>query len=400
MLKKLNIPAVIVLVIYPALLIGLGVNYFNNYPVGLTEAILAIVGYYGSNIAVGVGLHRWASHHSFKMNNKFLELIIVLMTAGTLQGPILAWASDHNKHHTFTDKEQDPHTPLKSKNRFLGFLWSHIGWMLVHEDYKQIDRVTMVKLGRNQMLKWQLKYYWELAIFMSLVVPAIVGFAVYGTMFGAYTGFLFIGLGRALQQQATFCVNSLCHFVGKKKYQHGTAGDIWWMALFLLGENWHNFHHAFPSDYRNGHKWYHFDVHKWIIYGLHKLGLITDLETTPEVRIGAKMKETREAFANECKEELSALQNKANQLTDHMAKKFAELESSSANMKQQARKSFLDMQESLKKLAEQIQAASEHPSRGIVKMVRSKLKATENKVYELCNKGLSIGTKMHNQKHS
>lgn len=382
MLKKLNIPALIVLIIYPALLIGLGINYFSNYSVGWTEALIAIAGYYGSNIAVGVGLHRAYSHHAFKVS-KPLELILVFMTAGTLQGPILAWASDHNLHHTYTDKERDPHSPLKSKNKFLGFLWSHIGWMLVHEDYKTIDRVTMVKLGRNENLKWQLKYYWELAIFMSTIVPAILGFIVYGTLFGAYTGFLFIGLGRALQQQATFCVNSMCHFIGRKKYYHGTAGDIWWMALFLLGENWHNFHHAFPSDYRNGHKWYHFDVHKWIIYGLYKLGLASDLESTAEVRISAKMKDTLEAFANDRKEELSALQNKANQLSDHIAKKFDELEASSVNLKQQVGKSFLDMQEYLRKLGEQIQKASEHPSSGIIKMVKAKLRDAEIKVSEL-----------------
>src|ERR1700677_5111354 len=199
MLSKLNIPAVIVLIFYPALLIGLGADYFTNYTVGWLEFFLAVLGYYGSNIAVGIGLHRGWSHHGYKMH-KILEVILVFMTAGTLQGPILAWASDHNKHHTYTDKEQDPHSPLKSSNRFLVLLWSHIGWMLVHEDYNQFDRATIVKLGRHEWLKWQLKYYWYLTVFMSLVVPGIVGFAIYGTLFGAYTGFLFIGLGRALQQ--------------------------------------------------------------------------------------------------------------------------------------------------------------------------------------------------------
>lgn len=390
MFKKLNIPAVIVLIIYPALLIGLGINYSSNYAAGWTEALLAISGYYAANISVGVWLHRYASHHAFKVTSKYLEIFMVFMTAFALQGPILGWASDHNKHHTYTDKEKDPHSPFRSKNRLLGLIWSHIGWMLVHEDYKQIDRVTMVKLGRNEMLKWQLKYYWELAIFMSLIVPAIIGFIVYGTLLGAYAGFLFIGLGRALQQQGTFCVNSLCHVVGKRLYQHGTARDIWWMGLFLLGENHHNYHHAFPSDYRNGHKWYHFDVHKWIIYGLYKLKLISDLEVTPEVRIIAKMQDTREAFANDRKEELSLLRNKANQLSDHIAKQFAELEASSANLKQQARKSFLDMQEYLKKLGEQIQKASEHPSASIIRVIRAKLRSAEEKVYDLCNHRLQI----------
>jgi len=384
MLKKLNIPAVIVLIVYPLALIALGIIYCNNYSVGWTHLGIAVLGYYGSNISVGIGFHRAWSHNSYKPG-KLLEIILVFMTAGTLQGPILAWASDHHKHHTFTDEEQDPHTPLKGSNRFFGFLWSHIGWMLFHEDNKQISRVTMVKLGRSAWIKWQMQYYWELAIFMNLVVPAVLGFLVGGTLFWAYTTFLFIGLGRALQQQATNCVNSLCHFVGKKEYQYGTAGDIWWMAPFLLGENWHNFHHAFPSDYRNGHKWYHFDVHKWIIYGLCKLGLASDLDITQEVRIKAKMNETAEAIKNNRKEELTLLQTKAQNLMELISKKFGNMETSSVNLKNQVQKSFLDLQESLKKLMEQAQAAAESPSEGIIKAIKSRLLAAENKVYELCN---------------
>lgn len=103
---------------------------------------------------------------------------------------------------------------------------------------------------------------------MNTIMPALVGYLI--------------------EQHATFSVNSLCHFVGSKKYYKGTTGDIWWMALFLLGENWHNFHHAFPLDYRNGVKWYYFDVHKWIINVMSKLGLAWNLEVTPEIRIQAK----------------------------------------------------------------------------------------------------------------
>ncbi len=262
--------------------------------------------------------------------------------------------------------------------------------MLFAEPLKQLDRVTLVKLGRNKLLKWQLKYYWELVFFMSLVVPAIIGYLVGGTLFWAYTGFLFIALGRALQQQATFCVNSLCHYVGKRKYQNGTAGDIWWMALFLLGENWHNFHHAFPSDYRNGHKWYHFDVHKWIIYALYKLGFAWDLDVTPEVRIAAKVKETSESVVNDRKEKLTMLQQKANELREHLAKKFSELESSSSGLKNQVQKSFIDMHASLTRLVEQIQVAYEHPSAMIVDRASEKLKVAEDKVYRICGQWLSL----------
>ena len=389
MVRALNKQAFTVLIVYPAILIGLGINYFMNYPVGLAELGIAALGYYGANIAIGVGMHRCYSHSSFK-SGKLFDFFMVFLTAGALQGPILAWCSDHYKHHTFTDQEQDPHTPLKGSNRFWGFLWAHMGWMLFHEDNKQIDRITIVKLGKNSMLRWQLKYYWEIAIFMSLIFPAILGYIVGGTMLCAYKWFLFIGLGRALQQQATCCVNSMCHYLGTHAYQKGTAGDIWWMAPFLLGENWHNFHHAFPSDYRNGHKWYQLDVHKWITYALAKLGLIWDLNATQEVRIKAKMKETKQSFLDEQKEQLGLLQNKADNLMEDLTKKFTELETSSINLKNQVQKSFLEVQSSLKKLVEQIQKASEQPSEGIVKMARGQLAALEDKIYKICNHWVAL----------
>ncbi|XVN43344.1 MAG: fatty acid desaturase [Candidatus Rickettsia vulgarisii] len=388
MLKNIDWRAFFVLVIYPFILLYLAIEYFSEYSIGLFEIGLLVAGYYGSNIAVGLGLHRLWSHNAFKTNS-FVEFILVVMSAGTLQGPVLSWASNHYKHHIFTDKDQDPHTPLKYDNKILGFLWAHIGWMIIGGSYKSIDRITMVKHGRNKILKWQLKYYWEISIFMNSLFPMLIGYLIGGTLISAYAGFLFIGCGRALQQHATFCVNSLCHFTGSKKYYKGTAGDIWWMALFLLGENWHNFHHAFPSDYRNGIKWYHFDVHKWIIYAMSKLGLAWNLECTDKVRIEAKMKETSAYLIEGRKQQLGLLQSKIDQLVEHIYLKLQELENSSISIKDQLYKSFLEIQESLKKQAEQLQSSiqlTEKSSEQLLKIAQKKLKDTEAAVYSLYNK--------------
>ncbi len=378
--KNINLPAFFTLIIYPIVLIALFIYYAANYQVGVTEITLIIISYYGANISVGVGLHRLWSHNAFKIN-KFVEFILVMLSAGTLQGPALSWASNHYKHHTYTDKEQDPHSPLKFENRIIGFFWSHIGWMLSGEgSYKSIDRLTMVKLGRNNLLKWQLKYYWQIAVFMNVILPMLIGYCIGGSLLSCYTAFLFIGIGRALQQQATFCVNSLCHFVGTKEYYKGTAGDIWWMALFLLGENWHNFHHAFPSDYRNGVKWYHFDVHKWIIFLMSKAGLVWDLDRTPEVRIQAKLNETNKYYVEWRKQQASVLQNKVDRLLEHLYVKLNELENSSISVKNQLKKSFTEAQESLNKIAEQLRALMQLPEKSsekILKIVAEKLDNTE-----------------------
>lgn len=292
MLRKLNKPAFLVLIVYPLFLLALLTYYAFHYSLTMQALILAIIGYYGSNIAVGIGLHRLWSHNSYKVH-PFVETILAIVSAATLQGPILAWASDHHRHHTFTDKERDPHSPKRFSNPVLGFLWSHIGWMLFEKTPKHIEKITLVKLGRNKIVKWQLDYYWWIAIIMNTLVPMFIGYCIEPSWQSVFTAYLFIGLGRALQQECTFFVNSACHFWGRRPYAKGTARDIWWLAMVLLGENWHNFHHAFPSDYRNGHKWYHFDVHKWIIAGLEKIGLAHNLDRTEKIRIAARVQDKR-----------------------------------------------------------------------------------------------------------
>ncbi len=355
MLSKLNFIGVFALILYPLLIVALVVNYVIDYQFGWFELILTLVGYYMANISVGVGLHRLWSHDTYKAN-KYVEFVLAILTAGTLQGPALSWASNHYRHHTFTDTENDPHTPLKYKSRLMGFLWSHIGWMLVGEgSYKSIDKLTMVKLGRNKVLRWQLQYYWQIAIAMNTVVPALVGYIAGGTLLAAYAGFLFIGLARAIQQQVTFFVNSLCHFVGTQKYTDGTSRDIWWLAILLLGENWHNFHHAFPSDYRNGARWYQFDVHKWIIYAMSKLGLAWDLKRTAPVRVEARMAQTIELFTKLKQEQLQLLQDKITELSLACQHKFKELEHHSAKAKKKFLTTLTKTQERLNNIKSQLQ---------------------------------------------
>jgi stearoyl-CoA desaturase (delta-9 desaturase) len=388
MFKKLDFPAVIALIFLPLTLIILGTLYLIDYQLGWLEVLLFVSGYYISNITVGVGLHRLWSHDTYK-TNKYVELILAAFAAGTLQGPALSWASNHFKHHTFTDTEKDPHTPLKYENRIKGFFWSHMGWMLAgNGSYKSIDRITMVKLGRNKILRWQLKHYWLLAIAMNTVIPAMVGYIFGGTVLAAYAGFLFIGLGRALQQQVTFFVNSLCHFVGQQPYTKGTSGDVWWLAILLLGENWHNFHHAFPSDYRNGAKWYQTDVHKWIIYLMSKCGLAWDLKRTAKVRVDAKISQTIDQINNLRKEKLEAMQLKVDELVTLYQEKKLELETSSLGVKSKVNKSFTKLQDNLNSLGSQLNTHLrnfDNSSDEIIKIISKKVRKAElsmQKIYQ------------------
>lgn len=321
---KINWITTSVLVFYPVLLLGFVGIYLYTYGAGWAELIMAMLGYYVANISVGLGFHRLWSHSSYK-THKWIELILALTTAGTLQGPVLAWASDHQRHHAYADTENDPHTPLKFKdNVFKGLFWSHIGWMLVGESsYKHLDRATLKRLGSNKILLWQLKYYWQLATAMNTVVPFLIGYFFGGTIQAGIAGYLFIGLGRALQQQMTFCVNSLCHFIGSSKYANDSSRDIWWLFFLLLGENWHNFHHAFARDYRNGWKWYQLDVHKWLIYAMGKLGLAWDLVSTPIERIKAKQNETEHKIYTGFKTRLEMIEKAAHRIAETANEKLA-----------------------------------------------------------------------------
>ena len=388
MIKNINFTAFSALVIYPAILIALFINYVLDHQLGWFEAILFISGYYISNISVGVGLHRLWSHDSYKIN-KIAEFILILLSAGTLQGPALSWASNHFKHHAYTDTDQDPHNSLKYKSRIMSFWWSHMGWMLIGEgSYKSIDKITMVKLGKNKLLRWQLKYYWQLAVLMNTAVPALLGYIVGGTAEAAFAGYLFIGLGRAVQQQITFFVNSACHFAGTQKYTKGTSGDVWWLALFLLGENWHNFHHAFPSDYRNGARWYQLDIHKWIIYLMSKCGLAWDLKRTAEVRIESKMAQTMEQYVQERKEKLETTKKKVEELRALCQQNFLVLENASIVSGDKLTKALTNTQEKLNNLKSQIQDQIKHfenSSEKMIEKINKKVKEIEqslNKLYQ------------------
>lgn len=351
---KLDLLVFAVLVLYPLYLLGLGIWYGMTYGIGLFEMVLFAVTHYLANISIGVGLHRCWSHGAYKLN-KFVEFPLALLSAGTLQGPALVWCSDHYKHHSFTDKDGDPHSPLKYKNPWKGFFWSHLGWMLYGAKHKHIDKITLAKLGRNKILRWQMKYYWQIAVAMNAVFPPIIGYFAGGmTLKGALAGFVFMGLGRAFQQQITFCINSFMHFVGSTPYAISTARDSWWLFPFVLGENWHNFHHAFPTDYRNGVKWYQPDVHKWIIWTLEKMGLATNVIRTSDVRIKAKLEDTTRQKQEIMQDKLSLVEEAAEYFAKAASERLLMAEKSAEALKENMRKRLEGLQAKAQKLSEDV----------------------------------------------
>ena len=273
MKKKYNWAMVTVLTLIPVIgIVGtLAYSYFNC--VVWQEPFLMLSGWWIAGIGITFGYHRLFAHRSFKVHPA-VQFIAMLCGSAALQNTILKWSSDHRIHHNKLDTNEDPYSITK------GFFHAHIGWVVE-------SRPTEIKgvhdLEKNPIVMFQQKYYWPIAIGLSFILPlgigALIGRPLGGLLWG---GFLRV----ALVHHFTFFINSLCHFVGKRPFEpESTARDAWWVAFFTFGEGFHNFHHKFQWDYRNGIRWYDFDPGKWAIKFLSYFGLTTDLRKVEEYQI-------------------------------------------------------------------------------------------------------------------
>jgi stearoyl-CoA desaturase (Delta-9 desaturase) len=235
----------------------------------------AVFFYFLCGLSITAGYHRLISHRSYKAN-PFVKALFLIFGAGAFQNSALKWCSDHRRHHTHCDHELDPYNINK------GFIWAHIGWVMRKEPIDYIKKFGG-EMRHDKLILWQDKYYLPIAILVGFGLPLIYGFYMGSPIGGlALAGFLRI----VLVHHCTFFINSLCHIVGYQTYtDSNTAKDSPIIALFSYGEGYHNFHHFFQTDYRNGVRFYHFDPTKWLIRGLSFMGLTTDLKKTPRETI-------------------------------------------------------------------------------------------------------------------
>ena len=229
-----------------------------------------------SGMGITMGYHRLFAHKSFKTNS-FVEWILMILGSLAFENTILKWVSDHRKHHNLSDTKDDPYSIME------GFWHAHIGWIIKNTPEEQ-SRIKGVKdIESKSAIKFQNKYYFHIGIIVGFILPLILGF-IYNRPLGAvlWAGFLRV----TLVHHATFFINSLCHYVGNRPYDYkSSARDSWFVSLFTFGEGYHNFHHTFQWDYRNGVKWFAFDPSKWIIKLLSFVGITYDLKETKEYMI-------------------------------------------------------------------------------------------------------------------
>ncbi len=239
--------------------------------------LAAAVIWIASGLSITVGYHRLWSHRTFRAAWP-LRLALAFFGTFSLQNSILVWAARHRVHHRHVDDvERDPHS-IKS-----GFWHAHIGWMTRHWKTSEINFDEVKDLENDPIVMWQHKLYWPAVWLLNLGVPAALGWLT-GDVLGMI---LLAGAFRlAASQHFTFFINSLAHTWGRRGYSlDNTARDNGWIALMTWGEGYHNFHHAFQADYRNGLSWWHFDPSKWLIAACSWVGLARDLKRTARFKI-------------------------------------------------------------------------------------------------------------------
>ena len=232
-----------------------------------------------SGMGITFGYHRLLSHLSFKAKWP-VKLISLIGGATAMQDSALVWSADHRRHHKHVDHEDDPYNIKK------GFWHAHIGWILFKEKLNPaMDNVK--DLQADKLVMWQHRWWIIIGLIVGFALPAAVGWWVEGTWHGTVLGLLLGGMFRLTAcHHSTFFINSLCHYMGTQPYSSThTAKDSWFMALLTFGEGYHNYHHEFQHDYRNGVKPWQFDPTKWMAWLLSKVRLTSDLRTVPNEKI-------------------------------------------------------------------------------------------------------------------
>jgi stearoyl-CoA desaturase (delta-9 desaturase) len=245
------------------------------------DVVAFAVTYVLTGVGVTVGFHRLLTHRSFKTSPVLRGLLAALGSAA-VEGPVIEWVANHRKHHRFSDQPGDPHSPHVDhasgwRGAFGGLFHAHLGWILggdalADEQHYAKDLLAdpVVRFVDRTFVLW---------VIVGFAFPFGLGFALTGSIAGALTALLWGGAVRMFcLHHATFSINSLCHFFGRRNFATGDESrNLLWLALPTLGEAWHNNHHAFPTSARHGLRWWQLDPSGWLIAGMERTGLVWDV---------------------------------------------------------------------------------------------------------------------------
>jgi stearoyl-CoA desaturase (delta-9 desaturase) len=281
-----------------------------------TAATLFLFTFIAGGISITAGYHRLYAHKAYEAHPLF-EWAVLLSSTLALQWSALIWSYDHRIHHNHVDTDEDPYSIKK------GFWYAHMGWLF---DYKRDFNPALVKdLLANPRVVFQDRHY----LLLSLLVNAAV-FGVGCLFMSPFASFYFgVVLRVAAIHHCTWFINSLAHTIGSKTYARElSAVDNAVLAFLTFGEGYHNYHHAFAADYRNGVRWYHFDPTKWLIWTASKLGFASKLKSIQTIRVQrALVEKDRRLLVEHLREEMDELAHEIANRLEELSLRFEALSS-------------------------------------------------------------------------
>ena len=228
------------------------------------EAVAIGVGLYWLRIfAIGAGYHRYFSHRAYETSRAF-QFVLAALAQSTSQKSVLWWAANHRDHHLHSDTELDVHSPRQT-----GFIYSHVGWIFSRgQETMNVNRIA--DFAKYPELMWLHRYEQLPAFVLAVLCLAVAGWP------GLIVGFFW---STVAVYHGTFCINSLAHLVGKRRYITGDdSRNNWLLAIITMGEGWHNNHHAYQSSARQGFYWWEYDPTFYLLTLLERLGLVWNLK--------------------------------------------------------------------------------------------------------------------------
>lgn len=270
------VPAIVLL---GTLVIALTIVPWYLWTYGVSASVWAVFAFFmaWTGLSITAGYHRLLSHRAYEAH-PFVKYFLLLGATLAVESSAYDWCSGHREHHRHVDDEYDD--PYSARR---GFWFSHIGWMLKKYPSGNFDYKNIPDLKKDRILELQHKYYGFWVVATNLIIVGGLGLLL-GDFWGTL---LVVGVLRiVLTHHFTFFINSLCHMFGTRPYtDENTARDNPILAIFTWGEGYHNYHHYFQYDYRNGVKWWQYDPTKWLIAALHKIGLASNLKRVDDLTI-------------------------------------------------------------------------------------------------------------------
>ena len=269
------------LTVVPFLLLGLAAWQTWSDQLHWSDLVVFAIVYLATCLGVTVGFHRLFTHRSFSTSRP-LRAILAILGSAAIEGPVIAWVADHRRHHAFSDREGDPHSPHVGyedgwRGVIRGLYHAHLGWLFVHTHRGSKQRFAP-DLIRDPALSFVDRTFFVWAA-LGLAIPFGLGVAIGDSVAAGLTGLLWGGVVRVfVLHHATYSVNSLCHMFGRQRFQtKDESRNLALLALPTLGEAWHNNHHAFPTSAFHGLGRWELDPSGLVIRALERLGLVWDV---------------------------------------------------------------------------------------------------------------------------